>query len=65
MKFKKRWKILTMRKQKLENIMKKTERGAPERNFPAIAKFTDRNFSEEVKTSLIKATKDGNDRTPI
>ena len=30
-----------------------------------IAKFTNWNFSEEVKTSFIKAAKDGNDRTSI
>ena len=52
-------------------IIKKIERAyrAKEnrsgRNLPVIAKFTDWNFSEEVKTSFIKAAKDGNDRTPI
>ena len=30
-----------------------------------IAKFTNWNFSEEVKNSFIKAAKDGNDRTSI
>ena len=37
----------------------------PRRNSPIIAKFIDWNFSEEVKTSFIKAAKDGNDHTPI
>ena len=52
-------------------IIKKIERAhrAEEnrsgRNLPIIAKFTDWNFSEGVKTSFIEAAKDGNDRTPI
>ena len=52
-------------------IIKKVERAhrtkenRPGRNLPIIAKFNDWNFSEEVKTSFIKAAKDGNDRTPI
>ena len=52
-------------------IIKKIERAhrakenKPGRNLSIIAKFTDWNFSEEVKTSFIKAAKDGNDRTPI
>ena len=35
------------------------------RTLPVVAKFTDWNFSKDVKTSFIKAVKDGNDRTPI
>ena len=52
-------------------IIKKIERvhrakeNSPGRNLTVIAKFTDRNFSEEVKTSFIKAVKDGNDCTTI
>ena len=52
-------------------IIKKIERAhrakenRPDRNLPVIAKFNDWNFSEEVKTSFIKAAKDGNDCTPI
>lgn len=37
----------------------------PGRKLPVIAKYTDRNFSKEVKTSFIKAVKDGNDHIPI
>ena len=54
-----------------EIIIKKIEsahrakENRPERNLKVIAKFTDWNFSEEVKTSFIKAAKDGNDRTLI
>ena len=63
-------------KKKMENIdhgviIKKIERAhrakenRHERNLPVIAKFNDWNFSEEVKTSFIKAAKDGNERTSI
>ena len=61
-------------KKKMENInhsviMKKIERAhrakeyKPERDLPVIAKFTEWNFSKEVKTSFIKAVKVGKDRT--
>ena len=33
--------------------------------LPIIAKFTDRNFSEEIKSSFITAAKNGNDQIPI
>ena len=52
-------------------IIKKIERthrskeNRPGRNLLVIAKFTDWNFFEEVKTSFIKAEKGGNDRTPV
>ena len=52
-------------------IIKKIERAnrakenRPGKNLPVIAKFTNWNFSEEVKTSFIKAAKDRNERTPI
>ena len=52
-------------------IIKKIERAhrakenRPERNLPIIAKFNNWNFSEEVKTSFIKAAKNGNDCTSI
>ena len=52
-------------------VIKKIERARrakeyrPGRNLSIIGKFTDWNFSEEVKTSFIKAEKDGNHRTPI
>ena len=52
-------------------IMKKIERvhrakkNRPGRNLPVIAKFTSWNLSEEVKTSFIKAAKDGNSHTLI
>ena len=60
----------------MENIdhsvfIKKIERAhrakesRPGRNLRIIAKFNDWNFSEEVKTSFIKAAKDGNDCTSI
>ena len=63
-------------KKNMENIdhgviIKKIERAHRDkenrlgRKLPIIVKFKDRNFSEEVKTSFIKAAKDGNDRTPI
>ena len=63
-------------KKKMENIdqgiiINKIERALrakenrPGRNLPVIAKFINWNFSEEVKTSFIRAAEDGNDRTPI
>ena len=63
-------------KKKMENIdhgviIKKIERAhranetRPGRNLPVIAKLTDWDFSEEVKTSFIKAAKDRNDCFPI
>ena len=63
-------------KKKMENInhdviIKKTERmhrakeNRPGRYLPITANFNDWNFFEEVKTSFIKAVKDGNDHSPI
>ena len=52
-------------------IIKKIERAhranetRPGRNLPVIAKFTDWNFSEEVKISFIKTAKDRNGCFPI
>ena len=63
---KKRWKIfdhgVIIKKIERAHRVKENRRG---RNLPMIAKFTNWNFSEEVKTSFIKAAKDGNDRTSI
>ena len=67
---------MKFKKKKMENIdhqviIKKIERvhRAKEnklgRTFPVVAKFTDWNFSKDVKTSFTKAVKDGNDCTPI
>ena len=49
---------------KIERALRAKENG-PRRNLPVIAKFINWNFSEEVKTSFIRAAEDGNDRTPI
>ena len=52
-------------------IIKKTERthrakeNRPGRYLPITANFNDWNFFEEVKTSFIKAVKDGNDHSSI
>ena len=45
--------------------MHRSKENRPGRNLPVIAKFTEWNFSEEVKTSFIKVAKDGKDRTSI
>ena len=63
---KKRQKVLTTRlslsKQKGCIGLRKNRPGG---NLPVIAKFTSWVFSKEVKTSFIKAEKDGNNHTPI
>ena len=43
----------------------RTKENRPEKNLPIIAKFNNWNFSKEVKTSFIKAAKNGNDCTSI
>ena len=49
---------------KIERALRAKE-NRPGRNLPVIAKFINWNFSEEVKTSFIRAAEDGNDRTLI